>query len=411
MGAVCPCIGRTEERDVAVQSSITEVQPSKSEAKRLKKLEKKEMQKGQFGQKKRDKKKEQKQRRQGARHELLAAMSQEERDTFIAKEKAAQQVQQAEEQASLQLAFDSGAPKVVVNCSFADSMDYKELTSLAKQCQLSYTAVRDLRSPVQLHLASLSPDNPGMYALDKVGYQKWLVHTHPESVWDLFEPDQLVVLSPDAEMDLDEVRADRIYVIGGLVDRTIQRNQTKAQAESRGNVTLRKLPIKSLGPPGMFPVLNIDVVVSILHERFIRGPDSSWRDILLHCMPQRQHPGPSRQVLRKERAKMRKEGMTDEQIAAAMGADAGSDNQSEGAASNDSDVSDAEAAEPQVPDLRQGTDIEVVGFGFAKIISLGRVPQGKHQGKYKIRYNDDGSLYHVLPEQFRVVTAEQPAET
>merc|ERR1711865_755340 len=88
-------------------------------------------------------------------------------------------------------------------------------------------------------------------------------------------------------------------------------------AEAQGVPMLRRLPIKSLGPPGMFPVLNIDVVVAILHERFTRGPSSSWRDILLDCMPQRQQPGPTRQMRRKERAEIRKAGLVGEQPSSA----------------------------------------------------------------------------------------------
>merc|ERR1711879_194809 len=116
--------------------------------------------------------------------------------------------------------------------------------------------------------------NPGMYTLNKLGYQKWLVHVHEQPFWEVFERDRIVVLSPDAEEDLDEVvlsfhctsisscfkhaptcltnncvskldiswcnlsmdkfglppaklrevSADCVYAIGGLVDRTIKRN-------------------------------------------------------------------------------------------------------------------------------------------------------------------------------------------
>merc|ERR1719174_3307450 len=118
-------------------------------------------------------------------------------------------------------------------------MDFTELTSLAKQLSLSYTVIRDLRSPIQLHITSLHPDNPGLYALEKIGFHKWLVHTHTESVWELFESEHLVILSPDAEMDLDDVRKDCIYVIGGLVDRVIKRNESRKQAEKKGVPIIR----------------------------------------------------------------------------------------------------------------------------------------------------------------------------
>merc|ERR1712194_11116 len=124
---------------------------------------------------------------------------------------------------------------------------------------------------------------------------------HAEPFWEVFPRERLVVLSPDAEEDLNEVTDDCTYVIGGLVDRTIKRNQTLEQAEAQGNLCVRRLPIKSLGPPGMYPVLNIDVVIRILHERRTRGPDSDWHQILVDCLPQRQQPGPKRRQLRKDR--------------------------------------------------------------------------------------------------------------
>lgn len=340
-------------------------------------------------------------RKKDNRREFLGSMADDERMAFIQREKASVQLRHSEEMASLENAFQRGAPKVVVNCSFTHSMDCKELTSLAKQLALSYTAIRELCSPIQLHITSLHADNPGLHALKKIGFEKWLVHVHEESVWELFAMEQLVVLSPDADEDLDEVREDCIYVIGGLVDRVIKRNQSRGQAEEKGAPVVRKLPIKTMGPPGMYPVLNIDIVVGILHERLTRGPNSSWRDILLRCMPQRQHPGPSRQELRRERANMRKAGMTDEQIAAHQGATR-SENHVLEEGSDDGEDSTAEAAS-KFPDLRQGTEVKVAGFGTAKIISLGRLPHGQHKGKYKVRYLDDGSMYHVTPEQIAQV--------
>lgn len=401
----CPCLPHSRPGE----------EKSLAEQKRLRKLERKEQDRQQSGIKKREKRREHKQRRKESRRVFLAAMTDEERESFIANEKGDARAREDEGQACLKQAYLSGRPRVVVNCSFAENMARRDLTSLAKQLQLSYTAVRDLRSPIQLHFTSLHSGNPGMYILNKIGYEKWLVHAHTQSVWDLFEPAQLVVLSPDAEEDLDEVLEDKVYVIGGLVDRVIQRNQTKAQAEAQGDIALRRLPIKTFGPPGMYPVLNIDVVVSILHERLTRGKDSDWREILLHCMPQRQKPGPSRQKLRKERKADRKTAAAaeGEGEGEGEGGHVGKDGmlsdvetQSEGASSCESKSTDSDAgvakAHPQ-PMLRQGAQIEIDGFGSAKVISLGILPQGKHQGKYKIRYHD-GSLYHLLPEQIsRVV--------
>ena len=65
-------------------------------------------------------------------------------------------------------------------------MDVRELTSLAKQVQLSYTQARDSNSKVQLHVTSLHAQNPVIHSLEKQGMKSWKLHLHEESVWDVF---------------------------------------------------------------------------------------------------------------------------------------------------------------------------------------------------------------------------------
>merc|ERR1719498_1013293 len=126
---------------------------------------------------------------------------------------------------------------------------------------MAYTAVKNLRSPLQLHLTSMGEDNAALHAFEAIGFRKWLLHVHAGSCWETFDHDRLVVLSPDAEEDLEEVDESRIYVIGGIVDRTVRKLQSRDQAEAQGAQCLRRIPIKRHGPQGMHPVLNIDTVV------------------------------------------------------------------------------------------------------------------------------------------------------
>ncbi|CAJ1334678.1 unnamed protein product, partial [Effrenium voratum] len=46
--------------------------------------------------------------------------------------------------------------------------------------------------------------------------------------------DQLVILSPDAEEDLLEVLEEEVYVVGGIVDRSVKKMQSLAQAREMG---------------------------------------------------------------------------------------------------------------------------------------------------------------------------------
>ena len=45
---------------------------------------------------------------------------------------------------------------------------------------------------------------------------------------------QVVVLSPDAERPLEDVRADTVYVVGGIIDRTIEKYRTAMYASKHG---------------------------------------------------------------------------------------------------------------------------------------------------------------------------------
>eukprot|EP00929_Paragymnodinium_shiwhaense_P013401 TRINITY_DN121260_c0_g1_i1.p1 TRINITY_DN121260_c0_g1~~TRINITY_DN121260_c0_g1_i1.p1 ORF type:complete len:513 (-),score=108.74 TRINITY_DN121260_c0_g1_i1:741-2279(-) len=372
-------------------------------------------------------------------------VTEEERQAFAAK---AKQEKEAVE-ARLKTAYHTGAPVVALNCSFGGDMDYRELTSLAKQLQLCYSAVKAGASLAQLHITSMDNRNPAWDALHKIGSKKWRVHFHDTPAWYTFPREKLVYLSPDADEDLDEVCKDAVYVVGGLVDRAVCRDRSLQQAQEHQAQCVRRLPIKSCGPPGMHPVLNIDVVVAILSERHRLGPQSDWREIFAKCIPKRHQPGPTRGMLRKERAAARAAGQgspdqasqlqkvdaeTGESPAGATseaartppsGASAGSHDEmpetsSRGRTRSSPATSCGDAAAmaaagctsavvclQQQPvrrtarqrALRQGDRVNVVGYGEAEIESAGLLSRGRFKGKYQVRYLDDGRTFHVSPQQ------------
>ncbi|CAJ1368838.1 unnamed protein product [Effrenium voratum] len=199
--------------------------------------------------------------------EFLADMSEKEKRAYF--ENLRQEKEESE--ASIRRAYQEGRPKVVINCSFGEFMSKQDNKSLALQVKLAYAWLKESKAQVQLHLTSLTSGNPVMQHLEAVGMKGWKMHMHQESIWDLFPPEDLVVLSPDADAELETVEEGKIYVIGGLVDRRPQRGRTLQQASQReGEVELRKLPVKRFAPKGCHPIMNVDVVVKILTER-LRG--------------------------------------------------------------------------------------------------------------------------------------------
>ena len=53
------------------------------------------------------------------------------------------------------------------------------------------------------------------------GGNGWKINKHEGDLLDVFEASELIYMSPDAELELETVDDDKVYVIGGIIDRTI----------------------------------------------------------------------------------------------------------------------------------------------------------------------------------------------
>jgi len=265
-----------EEADSAIPAI-----PEKKE--RLKKSEKKALAKERRREVRKKMRKNDKKKRRVAkgqeRNQFFKDMSTEEIQQVYDEER------QAKEDVKLhvQAAYIHGAPKIVINCGFHDSMSEIEITSLAKQTSLVWGLLKSQKIPFQFHLTSMYSDNPTIPKIQKFGSDYWKIHYHEKPYWEVF--DDVVVLSPDATEELDEVYPDKTYVIGGLVDKTVTSLQTLNEARGKNSVTkIVKLPLRTFGPVGCKTVLNIDTVVKILLARLENVP---WEDVLFYELPPR----------------------------------------------------------------------------------------------------------------------------
>ncbi|CBZ55343.1 putative tRNA (guanine-N1)-methyltransferase domain containing protein [Neospora caninum Liverpool] len=157
---------------------------------------------------------------------------------------------------------------------------------------------------MQLHLASFHDDNAVYQACrDLFSFNSWIVRRHERPYWEIFSPEEVVVLSPDAEEELLSVEADKVYVVGGLVDRTISRSETFRQAEQFRFET-RRLPFQTFLPDQQRLVLNVNTVVEILlHVR----QNGDWKAALLSAVPQRLQGTGGRKKARLDRKRERRE--------------------------------------------------------------------------------------------------------
>lgn len=233
--------------------------------------------------KRREKEKRKRRRVQTQRRLTLESMPREARLVFLEKDRLEKEEAERAQIAHLETSFLEGRPKIAINCAFDDVMNDVELTSLARQIQLTYGIFKTSSVPFQLHITSMTPQNAAHPRLEKFGFSTWRVHFHDKPYWEVFS--SAIVLSPDAEEEIDEVDPDATYIIGGLVDRTVSKFETLTQAREHAVARCLRLPLRRFAKPGCASILNIDCVVQLLLRRHA---GLSWTEAFEQCLPKRQ---------------------------------------------------------------------------------------------------------------------------
>jgi tRNA (guanine9-N1)-methyltransferase len=175
----------------------------------------------------------------------------------------------------------------------------KAVRSLAKRLELAASANRRAAKPARLFATSYGGPLAAFAA--RMGAEAWpLLDKREESLLEVFSPGsrKCVVLSPDAALPLplDGAPLDRscVYVVGGIVDRTVKKGLTLSFAERHG-LDARRLPVAEaaaegglgrLSEPGASkrPVLNVSDVVAALLAYDACG---DWAEALRGAMPAR----------------------------------------------------------------------------------------------------------------------------
>ncbi|RLN38270.1 hypothetical protein BBJ28_00017341 [Nothophytophthora sp. Chile5] len=110
---------------------------------------------------------------------------------------------------------------------------------------------------------------------------------HEAPVELLYRPEELVYLSPDADDVLSVLDPTRVYVVGGIVDRSVRKGQTMAKATAQGLRTAR-LPLQEhfaqTGEAVRTHILNLDSVLIILNEVANHG---DWGRAFQRAVPPR----------------------------------------------------------------------------------------------------------------------------
>jgi hypothetical protein len=219
----------------------------------------------------------------------------------------------------------------------------KECKSVCKQLSLSWALLKQVACPVHLHLTSFVEDSVLGQELIRQGMPGWKMSKHGGSPWEVFPShprDKIVVLSPDASTVLTSFAPDEVYVIGGIVDRSVRKAETLEYATRHG-LSVRRLPIQEFLPGRQSHILNIDHVVHTVCE-YLHTND--WTQTLLRTVPiRRQVAGGKKQ--RKEDRKRTSVAAADEDGDGDSCVDA--DDEAEGGEEKDEGIEE-DAREPYV---------------------------------------------------------------
>lgn len=163
-------------------------------------------------------------------------------------------------------------------------MSKKELSRLAGQIRRLYGSNKKADRPFWITLTGFATDSPLYEECLRMndGFSSYLLDITEEDCFSLFPLETLVYLTPDSEHALEDVDLNTVYILGGLVDESIQKKVTFQKAQEHSVKTAR-LPIQEYmvrrqnGKNYHSEILAINQVFDILSTYF---ETQNWAEAL-----------------------------------------------------------------------------------------------------------------------------------
>ena len=187
---------------------------------------------------------------------------------------------------------------ICFDLNYNSYMDWKEQKSLVAQLSLCYSINKHNKKKINFYFSNMTQDL--MNNLNKNGAEKWKVHYHNSPFYLIEELIKLnkefVYLTPDAEEELENVSEDKIYIIGGIVDRSVIKNLSLNRINNlkndndcnKINIVSRKLPLLKYIKDLKNIVLNINTVVEILSlYNDLEEDKKDWKNVFENVLPKR----------------------------------------------------------------------------------------------------------------------------
>nr|XP_034969697.1 tRNA methyltransferase 10 homolog A isoform X2 [Zootoca vivipara] len=196
--------------------------------------------------------------------------------------------------------------RLIIDCSFDNLMELKDVKKLHKQIQRCYAENRKALHPVQFYLTSHGGQlKDNMNETDK-GWVNWKdIHIKSEHYSELMKKEDLVYLTSDSPEVLNELDESKAYVIGGLVDHNHHKGITYKRAQEEG-ISHAQLPL------GIFVKMNSRKVLAVNHVfeiilAFLEKRD--WEEAFFTVLPQRKGAIPLNETTEASMSKRQKSEM------------------------------------------------------------------------------------------------------
>ena len=134
--------------------------------------------------------------------------------------------------------------RLAVDCSMGSYMSPKEITKLGYQISMIYSLLKSSPNPFHLHITDLVKDS-GMhdeFRRQCSGLDRYPIDITDQPYHQLFPPNDIIYLTPDSPNALNTLDKSKVYVLGGLVDGSLQVGRTLSKAQELKLETAR-LPI------------------------------------------------------------------------------------------------------------------------------------------------------------------------
>ena len=244
-------------------------------------------------------------RRQRAKKKMymkVKDMTKEEKEKFYDNYFKEKEMLKEKEKEDLIKAYSSNFI-VCFDLDYNNCMDKKEKQSLVVQLSLCYNLNKKNKKKINFYLTKMNQEITDN--LSKNHGDKWMVHYSDKAFYLIDElikmKKEFVYLSPDADEDLLDVSEDQIYIVGGLVDRTVIKNRSMLRFNNIKNndindnegkneikIVAKKLPLQKYVENLNNHILNINTVVEILSLYMDMDEDKKdWKKAIETVLPKR----------------------------------------------------------------------------------------------------------------------------